>query len=81
MGSQVNNAWQLSDSLSWIRGNHTFKFGGEARWLQTNGADFVLSQGRFNFSALETALPTASARTTTGDPFASFLLGAWIPAP
>ncbi|HWQ53601.1 MAG TPA: TonB-dependent receptor [Bryobacteraceae bacterium] len=76
VGSQVNNTWQLSDSVSWIRGNHTFKFGGEARWLQTNGADFFLSQGRFNFNSLETALPTAAGRTTTGDAFASFLLGA-----
>ena len=75
-GSQVNNAWQISDSVSWIRGKHSFKFGGEARWLQTNGADFVLSQGRFNFNSLETALLTPAGRTTTGDAFASFLLGA-----
>ena len=76
IGSQVNNAWQLSESLSWMHGNHSFKFGGEARWLQTNGADFFLSQGRFNFNALETALLTPAGRTSTGDPFASFLLGA-----
>lgn len=73
VGSQVNNAWQVSDSVSWIHGNHSFKFGGEARWLQTNGADLFLSQGRFNFNALETALP---GRGGTGDAFASFLLGA-----
>ena len=73
VGSQVNNAWQLSESVSWIRGKHSFKFGGEARWLQTNGADFVLSQGRFNYNALETAFP---GRSGTGDAFASFLLGA-----
>jgi outer membrane receptor protein involved in Fe transport len=76
VGSQVNNTWQVSDSVSWIRGNHNFKFGGEARWLQTNGADFFLSQGRFNFNSLETALLTPAGRTTTGDAFASFLLGA-----
>ncbi|MFB3826942.1 MAG: carboxypeptidase regulatory-like domain-containing protein [Bryobacteraceae bacterium] len=75
-GSQVNNTWQLSDSVSWMRGNHSLKFGGEARWLQTNGADFVLSQGRFNFNSLETALLTPAGRTATGDAFASFLLGA-----
>jgi hypothetical protein len=76
VGMQVNNAWQLSDSVSWIRGNHSLKFGVEARWLQTNGADFVLSQGRFNYNSLETALLTSAGRSTTGDAFASFLLGA-----
>jgi hypothetical protein len=75
-GSQVNNAWQFSESLSWVRGNHSFKFGGEARWLQTNGADFNLSQGRFTFNSLETALPTAAGRTSSGDAFASFMAGA-----
>jgi hypothetical protein len=75
VGSQVNNVWQLSDTVSWVRGNHTLKFGGDARWMQTNGADFVRSQGRFNFSSFETAFPTAAGRVNTGDAFASFLLG------
>jgi hypothetical protein len=75
-GVQTNNAWQVSDNVSWIRGNHNFKFGGEARWLQTNGADFFLSQGKFDFNSLETALPTPAGRTSSGNAFASFLLGA-----
>jgi hypothetical protein len=75
VGAQVNNVWQASDNVSWIRGSHTFKFGGEGRWMQTNGADFFNSQGRFSFSSLETALPTAAGRTNSGDGFASFLLG------
>jgi carboxypeptidase family protein len=75
VGSQVNNAWQASDSLSWVRGSHSFKFGGEGRWMQTNGADFFNSQGRFAFSSFETALPTAAGRNNSGDGFASFLLG------
>jgi hypothetical protein len=73
IGSQVNNAFQLNDTLSYIRGNHSLKFGGEGRWLQTNGADFFYSQGNFNFSALETGLPGVA---TSGHAFASFLLGA-----
>jgi hypothetical protein len=73
VGSQVNNVWQAADTVSWIRGNHSFKFGMDARWNQTNGADFFLSQGRFQFNSLETALP---GRAGTGDAFSSFLLGA-----
>jgi hypothetical protein len=72
VGSQVNNAWQLNDTVSWIRGNHSFKFGGEARLLETNGADLFLSQGSFSFNALETGLPGVA---NTGNAFASFLLG------
>lgn len=75
VGSQVNNVWQLRDSVSHIRGSHNLKFGAEARWLQTNGADFFGSQGRFNFNSLETALPTAAGRASSGSAFASFLLG------
>ncbi|MGH9663813.1 MAG: hypothetical protein ACRD9L_05270, partial [Bryobacteraceae bacterium] len=75
VGSQINNTWQLTESLSWVRGKHNLKIGGDARWLQTNGADFFGSQGNFSFNSLETALPTAAGRNTSGSAFASFLLG------
>ncbi len=73
VGSQVNNAVQLSDSLGKVRGNHSFKAGAEVRWLQTNGADWFGSQGQFSFNALETGLP---GRAGTGNAFASLLVGA-----
>lgn len=76
VGAQVNNVWQFNDSLSHIRGNHNLKAGLEVRFQQTNGADPFNQQGTFNFSQLETALPTPAARSTTGHAFASFLLGA-----
>ncbi len=73
VGQQVNNVWQIDDSVAWIHGSHSFKFGGEGRWLQTNGADFFGTQGNFAFNTLETGLPGSSS---TGSAFASFLLGA-----
>jgi hypothetical protein len=73
-GEQVNNTLQFADTVSWIHGNHSFKFGGDARWQQTNGADHANQQGSFTFSSNETALPTALS--TTGNSFASFLVGA-----
>ncbi len=75
VGAQVNNAFQVSDSVSHVRGSHSLKFGGEARWLQTNGADPFNQQGLFSFSSFETALPTAAGRSSSGNAFASFLLG------
>ncbi len=75
VGAQVNNAWQITESFSHVRGKHSYKIGGEARWLQTNGADPFNQQGSFAFNSLGTALPTPAARASTGNAFASFLLG------
>jgi len=72
VGEQVNNVFQLDDSVGWERGRHSVKFGADARWLQTNGADYFGSQGNFAFSTLETGLP---GNSSTGSAFASFLLG------
>jgi hypothetical protein len=73
VGEQINETYQITDSFSWVTGNHSIKFGGDFRYLITNGADFFGSQGTFNFSTLETNLP--SAASTSGNSFASFLLG------
>ena len=58
------NTLQISDSLNWVRGRHTFKFGGEFRNTQMPHTPFVASRGQYVF--------TGSA---TGDPVADFLLG------
>jgi hypothetical protein len=76
IGRQVNNTLQFADTVSRLQGNHNFKFGIDARWMQTNGADTQNQQGTFVYNSNETALPTAAGRTTSGNPFASFLLGA-----
>ena len=69
---QTNNNIQLLESVSWTRGAHSFKFGGDYRWLETNAIDNYRSGGVFQFNALETALPNI---TQTGSALASFLLG------
>lgn len=74
-GSQVNNAFQLNDSVSHLRDSHNLKAGVEARWLQTNGGDPFNQMGTFRYNSLETALPTAAGRASTGNAWASFLLG------
>jgi hypothetical protein len=66
-------------SVTLIRGNHTFKFGGEwarSQWtdLNTRGA-----QGIFGFSEAQTAIPALGSTNvgggTLGFNYASFLLG------
>ena len=29
----IENNYQIVDNLTWLRGNHTFKFGGDLRWI------------------------------------------------
>jgi len=69
---QTNNAFQVGESLSWVRGSHNLKFGFDYRWMETNGIDPWRTMGWFQFNALETALPGVA---NTGNAIASFLLG------
>ena len=55
----TENVFQYSDDLTYIRGNHTLKFGGRADWLQRNpgipewSMDGKASgSGRWNFASL-----------------------------
>ncbi|MBM3739085.1 MAG: hypothetical protein FJW39_25200 [Acidobacteria bacterium] len=65
---------QLFNSVTWIKGTHTLKIGGELRQnMYSINACFQCS-GVFNFNARLTGNPQSLAGTGTG--FASFLLGA-----
>ena len=67
----------LLDSVSYVRGRHEFKFGGEWRRLRTlqDPPNDASVQGIFNFANFQTAGNNTNLRATTGHPFASFLLG------
>ncbi len=74
-----NDKPTATSQLTWVHGNHTFKFGEEWRrdiWEDINTRG---SQGIYNFSAAETGLPYVSSTTLGGGnlgfPYASFLLG------
>jgi hypothetical protein len=66
-------------TLTWVKNNHTYKFGGELRVDGFPAYNLVNLNGYFAFSANETALPYLNSATlagnTLGFPFASFLLG------
>ncbi len=72
-GGQNNYTPQISQGLTWIKGKHEFKMGWEYRRPQTFGHDLAGTNGTYVFARNETALPGATA--TTGNSFASFLLG------
>ncbi|MCL4402810.1 MAG: TonB-dependent receptor, partial [Acidobacteria bacterium] len=82
----AENRYVVNDSVTWIRGAHTFKFGGELRRLQRN--EVPNNSGRFVFEPTQTALngtgfvnTAAGPRAvtipgSTGSAAASFLFGA-----
>jgi len=73
MGFAPSESYIYADTLSHVRGKHSYKFGVELRRYRNN--DREVEGMSFNFSYLQTALPGAY-RKKTGSPFASFILGA-----
>ncbi len=68
-------------SLTWVKGNHTYKFGSELRPQGFVGHILNGTNGNYAFSAAQTGQPylqstTAPGGISVGFPYASFLLGA-----
>ena len=68
-----DNVFQYDDALSWQKGRHSFRFGGEFRAAQFNLNILTGSAGQFNFTQGPTSTPSD---TQSGFGFASFYLGA-----
>ena len=78
-----------SDTLSWNRGNHSFKFGGEYRRIDNN--NFSLTPGSFNFPSIAafiadqansfTANPSNSANRVFVNSIGVFALDSWKISP
>jgi carboxypeptidase family protein/TonB-dependent receptor-like protein len=66
----ADNVYQVADSISWIRGKHNLKFGGEVRLLQFNVRRLTQASGEFDFDPTETSLNGSG-----GDAVASALFG------
>src|SRR5713101_4637169 len=45
----ADNVYQVNDSVSWIKGKHNLKFGGEVRFLQFNVRRLTQGSGEFHF--------------------------------
>ena len=78
VGKRGGAVWQLFDSITWLRGNHSVKFGTELRLTQANNLQKGSPSGSFNFptTLTDNAAPIAGNRINTGSQFATFLLGA-----
>src|SRR2546430_5465990 len=69
-----NTIYGYNDDFSWIRGAHTFKFGGMFQLTHYNGFGRQCVSGCVSFSFTETGVP-GNTSFAGGNPFASFLLG------
>jgi hypothetical protein len=71
----VVNSLVVSDNISWTRGRHNLRFGVDWRAFQFSVIDQSHQSPSIGFDIAQTA-ETQGQGLLTGDPFASFLLGA-----
>jgi hypothetical protein len=69
------NSLVVADSISWTKGRHSVRFGGEWRAFQFSVLNYANNPGTFNFSNAQTAYGPGPTEQNNGDPFASLLLG------
>jgi hypothetical protein len=70
----LGETYVLNDTVSWVRGRHTMKFGGEflKQPISSDSENGALS---VSFDPSQTGAPTAAYASKVGFGFASFLLG------
>jgi hypothetical protein len=73
-GFYIAGAYILNDTMTWVHGHHTLKFGGEG-WRQLHNQTPATNQLSFSFSGLQTGAPTTPYKNYVGFAFASFMLG------
>jgi hypothetical protein len=71
-GDNIDNGLRLNDSVSWIKGRNSFRFGVDYRHQQYSVIQY--NQDTLNFYRDQTAA-VSNACCGSGEPFASFLLG------
>jgi hypothetical protein len=77
--NEAENNFTFQDNIQWVHGRHAITFGGQIQSLQDNRTPADTgSNATFTFSNNETAgfSPTGTLVTTTGNAYASYLLGA-----
>ncbi len=87
MGAGFGALWQkdtkptFTTSFTWVKGNHTFKFGGEAIIEGLPIANYTRANGTIGFGQAETGDPYWTGQSfingATGFAYASFLMGAY----
>ena len=66
---QVGNSFMWTDGLTWVKGNHTFKFGGDVRRSRFDQTLYYNVSGQFTFNS------STSNSVQYNDNYATYLLG------
>ena len=69
-----NNTFEVLDALTWTRGKHTLKFGGEYRAM-TGYYSNVFASSRLGVYTYSGAVTGSGGSGAIGNPYAAFLLG------
>ncbi len=70
-----NTIYSYNDDFTWVKSNHTIKFGGAWQINHYNGFGRQCEAGCVGFSYTETGVPGVTDPNVGGNAFASFLLG------
>jgi len=71
----ASDVWSLQPNVSWIRGRHSVRFGSEFRRYNDNTRNPALASGLYNFDPVWTQGNPQRSDSSSGNEFASFLLG------
>ncbi|HXM95714.1 MAG TPA: carboxypeptidase regulatory-like domain-containing protein [Candidatus Dormibacteraeota bacterium] len=73
-----DNTAEISDTVTWVKGRHTLKFGSDVKWQQLNVTQFIDPGGTFNFRGDQTGSDVGPNKFGGGGgwPIASLLTGA-----
>ena len=72
---EYNNVMDFIQNLAMNKGSHAYKFGAEFREIKFPFFQVPSPHGDLTFDRRSTALPTATGANTSGDEYASFLIG------
>jgi Carboxypeptidase regulatory-like domain len=72
---RITNNFNETGSLTWTRGDHVLKFGGQLRVQQLNDIQVDDPAGNYTFNQRFTAVNPLASSSTSGNDIASMLLG------
>ncbi|HKE25360.1 MAG TPA: TonB-dependent receptor [Bryobacteraceae bacterium] len=72
---ETDDTWSLQPNMSWVRGKQTLKFGTELRRYNQNFLQPGAADGNYTFGKTWTQANPLRADATSGNEFATFLLG------
>ncbi|MGH9719632.1 MAG: carboxypeptidase regulatory-like domain-containing protein, partial [Bryobacteraceae bacterium] len=71
----ISDSWSLQPNVNWVRGKHTFKIGSELRLYNQNNYGPGYASGLYAFDRNWTRQDARRADASSGNEFATFLLG------